>query len=320
MCKITIIGGAGTLGAAIAFKLAGKKAIDEICLIDQNEKLLLNHLMDLENAYPSKTIYKGTFHDLKHSNIVIITAGIPNRTDISSRDEFLEGNLQLFCQIGEAVAKHAPNALIITASNPVDVLNYYLVHTFQFDKKKLIGYTMNDSYRFEWALRRVLKLHENDKVSSPVIGEHGETQVPLFSQVKVNYKPLLLSEDQKIQVKEKLTNWFRNFNDLGINRTTGWTSAVGMERLIDQLLQPKTSTAIGSAVLNGEYDVSGISLGVPLAVNHTGIQSILEWEIDQKEKELFQQSAEKVKRLINEFIMNKIDKMEFSSKRAHQSI
>jgi len=174
MTKISIIGAAGTLGAAIAFQMANKEKVRKICLIDIDKNLLKNHLMDLQNAYPDKNIYIGDYAELRNSTIIIISAGVPNRNNISNRNVFLKGNLSLFKEFGEKIRKYSPDSLIVTVSNPVDLLNYYLYKEFRFSRKQLIGYTMNDSLRFEWALREVLYLYD-DKIVAPVLGEHGET-------------------------------------------------------------------------------------------------------------------------------------------------
>ncbi|ADC50553.1 malate dehydrogenase [Alkalihalophilus pseudofirmus OF4] len=291
MYKVSIIGAAGTLGAAIAYDLASNIEITEICLLDVNEKLLLNHLLDLQNAFPNKDIYSGSYENLKNSDVVVITAGIPNRNDVSSRNEFLEGNLKLFKEFGKKLSIHAPDSIIITASNPVDILNYYLYKEFGFSRHKLIGYTMNDSLRFEWAIRKVMKLTPTDYVFSPVIGEHGSSQVPLFSQVVINKFSSTVPYDIKEKILNELNGWFHKFNKLSINRTTGWTTARGMGQVINKLLSLQSSTIIGSAILNGEYGVSNVSLGVPLTISNKGILSIDEWEISKDERGKFEKSA-----------------------------
>ncbi|WP_191090674.1 malate dehydrogenase [Niallia endozanthoxylica] len=295
MSKISIIGGAGTLGTAIAYQLSNHQNIDEICLIDKNRNLLLNHVMDFQNAFPAKKIYEGTYNDLKRSDIIIITAGIPNRNDITSRNVFLEGNLKLFHDLGAEIKKHAPDALIVTASNPVDLLNYYLYRKFGFRKQQLIGFTRNDSLRFEWAIRKTMQLSARDQVFSPVIGEHGESQVLLFSHLKINGLPIKMSMDQIGQIKEQIQGWFIQFNQLNINRTTGWTTANGMGELVTKLLDPTPSEFIGSAVLEGEYGVSDVSIGVPITISNEGIHGVQEWDLNVVERGFFQNSVNQVK-------------------------
>lgn len=300
--KISIIGGAGTLGSAVAFRLGQLKDVTELCLVDVNENLLMNHIMDLRNAYPHQSIYKGNYEGLRGSDIIIITAGVPNRNDIESRDVFLKGNIGLFQQFGENIKKYAPNAFIITASNPVDALNYYLYCEYDFDQKQLLGYTINDSLRFEQAFRDTLNISRDDEVFSPVIGEHGSSQVALFSQVQVNGEPANLNEADKEAIKETINSWFIDFNRLNINRTTGWTTAAGIGRLIEKIISNPEVKTIGSVVLNGEYGISNISLGTPITINQTGIIGIQEWILNDVELKAYQESAEKVKQLIDPFL------------------
>lgn len=296
MGKISIIGAAGTLGSSCAMTISLNGYTDELCLIDVNEKALDNHVMDLENAFPDKTIYRGTYEDLKDSSIVVITAGVPNRNDETSRDAYLKDNIKIFEKIGSEIAKYAPDAIILTASNPVDLLNYYLYKKFNFQRHQLIGYTLNDSFRFEWAINNVLRMKK--EIYGPVIGEHGETQVPIFSKVKMDNEKIEFTPEQKTQINEVIKTWFVRFNRLNIPRTTGWTTGVGVSKLIQSLtLEEKTNT-IGSTVLDGEYGYTGISIGVPIIINKNGIQNIKEWDLLTDEGKNFQKSAQKLTTII----------------------
>jgi malate dehydrogenase len=298
--KISIIGAAGTLGAAIAFELSRKKKVTEICLLDVNEPLLLNHVMDLQNAYPHKKIYLGKSENLVDSEIIIITAGIPNRTDATSRNEFLAGNLRLFSQFGKSVKTYAPNALVITASNPVDILNYYLYKKFSINPQQLIGYTMNDSLRFEWALRDVMDIDHLDHLFTPVLGEHGSTQVPIFSHVLHNGKPFTIPTETQEHIKSRLKTWFLDFNALNVNRTTGWTTASGIGGVVEKLLNDSVSEIMGSAIVEGPYGLRDISIGVPLLVNKHGIQKVEEWKLSNSEMRELNQSANFLTETINQ--------------------
>ena len=99
MFKVSIIGAAGTLGTAIAYEVLKNDKVTSLCLIDINQNLLQNHVMDFHNAYPKKEIITGEYSDLKESHIVVITAGIPNRNDVTDRNAFLKGNLKLIKEI-----------------------------------------------------------------------------------------------------------------------------------------------------------------------------------------------------------------------------
>ncbi|GAB3062656.1 malate dehydrogenase [Virgibacillus ainsalahensis] len=301
MAKISIIGAAGTLGAAISFQLARKEKLNELCLIDVNENLLKNHWMDLQNAYPDKKIYIGDYSNLTESTIIIITAGVPNRNDVTSRNDFLKDNIKLFKEFGRNIKKYSPQSIIVTASNPVDILNYYLYKEFQFSKQQLIGYTMNDSFRFEWALRETLNVYD-DRFFTPVLGEHGESQVPIFSNITRNGEPFVPPESQQEIMKTKLQNWFIDFNSLNINRTTGWTTARGIDIVTDKLLQDEETEMIGSVILHGEYSVKDVSLGSPVLVNKNGVQQIDEWNLKENERKSFRESSEKVKKTLQAIV------------------
>jgi len=300
MKKVSIIGAAGTLGASCAMMLSVHSAIDELCLIDVNERLLDNHIMDFENAFPSKNIYRGSFKDLIHSDIVIIVAGVPNRNNETSRNAYLADNIKIIHHIGEQITRYAPEAIIVTASNPVDALNYYLYRNFCFKRSKLIGYTLNDSFRFEWALRKVLEINNKESVQASVLGEHGQSQVPIFSRVLLSNRQLSLTKEQKQQIQEELKTWFVRFNGLNIHRTTGWTTGVGISQLINQLLTDEIVPSIGSAILDGEYGFENVSMGVPLLINNEGIQEIIEWNLEAEESNTLSQSALAIKALIQE--------------------
>lgn len=300
--KVSIIGGAGTLGSAVAFRLSQVKKVTEVCLIDINEPLLMNHIMDMENAFPTQLITKGNYEDLEGSQVIIITAGVPNRNDIESRDVFLEGNINLFKQFGENIKKYAPETLIITASNPVDALNYYLYRNYEFKPNQLFGYTLNDSFRFERSVRTVMNISREDDLFTPVIGEHGSTQVPLFNHVLLNGKQMKMDEDIQKAIKEKNDSWFINFNRLNIDRTTGWTTAAGIGKIVDVLLSDETLETIGSVLLDGEYGIQDISIGTPVTMNKKGIVSIQEWNLSKQELIDYRKSAEKIKQLIKPYI------------------
>lgn len=305
MNKVSIIGGGGTIGSAAGFLIALRGKYDEVCLIDLNRNLALNHVMDIDNAITgisSTRVYAGDMSDLKDSHVVIMTASVPNR-NVTSRMAFLEDNLKIMDSVGAEIAKYAPEAIVIMASNPADLLNYYLYKKFDLKREKCIGYTLNDSRRFAWAIQGITGLKE-ESLFAPVIGEHGEGQVPLFSQVKVDGKPLHLSEEEKEAVLAKVDNWFVQFNQLNINRTSGWTSAVGLAEVSEALLQTEPVLMMESAILTGQYGLEGLSIGVPVHLNRNGVQEVLEWDLAEDELEKFKATARKIKETLAQIMPN----------------
>ncbi|ARK32301.1 L-lactate dehydrogenase 1 [Halalkalibacter krulwichiae] len=280
--------------------LAMNELADELCLIDVNETFLDNHVMDFENAFPHKRMYRGSYPDLKDSSIVIITAGVPNRSDVKSRNAYLQENISIFRKIGQVIETYVPNAIIVTASNPVDLLNYYLYKAFDFQREQLIGYSLNDSYRFEWALRSTLGIEAKEHVVSPVIGEHGGSQVPLFSHVRKSGEQLSVTPQQEEQIRAELKTWFVRFNELNVPRTTGWTTGVGMSKLVAKLSKDEPMETIGSAIVSGHYGLDDMSFGVPIKVNRNGIQQIIEWDLSDQETKALTQSAKTIQAMIVE--------------------
>jgi len=302
--KVSIIGGGGTIGSAAGFLLALKGICDEVCLIDLNRNLATNHVMDIDNAITGVSatrVYAGDMTDLAGSDVVIMTASVPNR-NVTSRMAFLEDNLKIMDSVGRELAKYAPDAIVVMASNPADILNYYLYKKFGFKREQCIGYTLNDSKRFAWAIRGVTGLDPDTDLFAPVIGEHGGSQVPLFSQVKYGGKPLTLTAEQKEQVLNKVNNWFVEFNQLNINRTSGWTSAVGLAEVGEALLQREPVLMMESAILTGQYGWEGLSIGVPVLLNSGGVHQVLEWELAEEELSKFQESAKLIKETIDRVI------------------
>ena len=300
--KIAIIGGGGTVGSTAGFLLALNGVADEVCLIDINRNLALNHVMDMENAIAERSatrVYAGDMSDLAQSDVIIVTASVPNR-NVTSRLAFLEDNLKVMDKIGESIAKYAPEAVVVMASNPVDLLNYYLWRKFGLKREKCLGYTLNDSIRFAWAIRHVVGLDHKTKLFAPVIGEHGSSQVPLFSQVKADGKPLSLTTEQKEKVRQKIHNWFLEFNQLQINRTSGWTSGVGLSEFCQVLLDDQPQLVMASAILEGEYGLDGLSIGVPVMMARGGLRQILEWPLSDEEQKQFEASAKALKEIASQ--------------------
>ena len=152
--KVTIIGGAGTLGSCAAFNIAVQKLADEILLIDPWENMLKAHWMDLTTAAAGQdiSVHRGSFEDMTGSDVIVITSGAPSGVT-SSRSELITGNLPIIKDNAEKIREFCPEAIVITETNPVDSLNYaaYLVNR-NAGRRKFIGYTLNDTIRFRmWA-------------------------------------------------------------------------------------------------------------------------------------------------------------------------
>lgn len=289
--KASIIGASGTLGSAAAFMIATQGLVQELIMLDLNQNLLKSHVMDLEQAMTGMhdmQIRAGNPEDLAGSDLVIMTAGAPWRY-IESRMELLDDSLPIMQKVGTQIAQYCPDAVIITATNPVDPLNYALYQITGIDRSRLLGYSFNDSTRFRLMVARTLGV-KSTQVEGYVIGEHGEHQVLLFSSVRVDGKPVNFSPEQKKKIREEIPNFLHAFESLGTGRTSGWTSAVGLTAMVSAIVKNTGCIYPCSVLLNGEYGAPEISASLPVKLGRQGLQEIIELELSPDERDELESS------------------------------
>ena len=305
--KIAIIGAGGTLGSCTAYTLALKGLADEIVLLDVNRNLAFAHFMDIATAIvgiQNTRIWAGNDEDLNHSDIVIVVAGIPYQPAHSQLD-MLRGNLSLMQDTVRKIETYCPEATVITATNPVDSINLgmFLMST-KLARTKLLGYDLNDSLRFQQAVAKELG-KKSTEVEALALGEHVETLAFIFSSVRVNKRPITLSDEAKERLKLEVPRMLRSYIELGINRTAGWTSASGISQMVESIATDSRKVFPCSAVLEGEYGYKEISMGVPVVLGKQGISRILELDLSRDEKKDLDHSARALEtkaRLVKEFV------------------
>lgn len=298
--KVGIIGGAGTLGSSIGFYLATQNLVEEIVLLDVKENILRAHIMDLEQAIAAlnaTVISGGNWAALQGCHIVIMAASVPER-NTQSRAEYLEDNLKIVRGVAAQLAHHCPAAIIINATNPIDVFNYLLYRLSGLPARQFIGFSRNDSLRFRWSIGRVLAVPVTD-IQAMVIGEHGEAQVPLFSRITVKGKAVELSASQRVEVDRLIKTWFNGYVSLNSGRSSGWTSAVTMGQIIERIITGSEELLACSAILDGPYGLADVSLGVPIVLGAEGIAQVVELPLSGEEMSGLQAAARKTKELIH---------------------
>jgi len=290
--KVTVIGAAGSVGAPAAFYIAALGLADEIVMIDMRPNVVQQHAMDISTAVSSLNVAvrAGTYEDLQGSAVVINGAGVPQGL-ISDRMEMLPRNIPLVRDIALEIKRHCPAAFVITATNPVDPLNYATWRVGGFDRHQPIGYSINDSLRFREMVARA-KGVKVSQVEATVIGEHGSTQVLLFSSVRIDGRPVSFSQDEKRAIRAEVPNILKRYEELQSGRTAGWTSAIGLAGLTRAVLEDTGEILPCSVVLDGEYGRRGMSMSVPVRVGRRGVHEILEWELAPDEREGLEHSAD----------------------------
>ncbi len=233
--------------------------------------------------------------------MVINAAGVPQGL-IADRMEMLPKNIPLVRDVALAVKRHCPDAFVITATNPIDPLNYATWRAGGFDRHQVIGYSINDSFRFREMVAQA-KGVKVGQVEATVIGEHGSTQVPLFSSVRIDGRPVSFSEEEKQAIRAEIPNILKRYEELQSGRTAGWTSAIGLAAIARAVLQDTGEVFPCSVVLEGEYGHRGMSMSVPVRLGREGVREILEWELAPDEQaglKITAESLEGAARIVDE--------------------
>ena len=293
--KVSIIGAAGSVGAPVAFYIAASGLAEKIAMIDARSNLVKQHAMDISTAVSSLdvSVRDGDYEDLAGSDIVVNAAGVPQGL-IADRMEMLPRNLPLVRDIALQIKRHCPAAIVVTATNPVDPLNYAAWRVGGFDRRQIIGYSVNDSFRFRELIARAKGVRVS-QVQATVIGEHGSSQVPLFSSVQIDGQPTLFSESEKQDIRAVIPNILKRYEELQTGRTAGWTSAVGLAAITRAILHNTGDIIPCSVILDGEYGQRGLSMSVPVALGRKGVQEILEWDLASDEQEGLKQTVDLLK-------------------------
>lgn len=290
--KIAIIGGAGLIGSTAAYEIGRRSMVDEICLIDVRQKLAKAHQLDMEQAIPlvSKTrITSGDWEALTGSDLVIITVGKADLDKpVASRMERLKDNLTILTDVCHNLKQYTHNPIIINVTNPLDVLNTVLQQLTGIHRQRILGLSLNDTYRFRWALAHVLA-EEINAIEAYVLGEHGEEQCPICSQIYVNGKKINLTIEQKEKVLSTVHGWFKAYQSLHSGRTAAWLSAISIADIVEAICHD-TGEVLPCSVIDEE----GISLGRLVRVGREGIKQFVPLEMNQEEEAQFERARQKV--------------------------
>jgi malate dehydrogenase len=284
--KISIIGAAGTIGSCAAFNIGIHNITDELVMIDDYMPDKLEaYVTDLSTSVTGLDIKvkAGSYEDMRDSNIVVMTAG--SSQVMINRMEVLPQNMPIIRDIALKIKKYCPDTIIITVTNPVDPLNYAMFLASGLDRKRCIGYSINDSTRFRMFLTQGLKV-SSSQVEATAIGEHGPSQVLLFSSVKLSGKPLIVNQDIVHYVREEVANLPKVLEPQRIKsgRTQGWSTSMGITNVCRAISHNTLEVMPGSVVLDGEYGYRNLSVSLPISIGKEGVHAIQEWSLNPEER------------------------------------
>lgn len=304
--KIIIIGD-GAVGSSYAFALTIQGIGREIGIIDINEKKAEGDAMDLSDALAftaPKKIYKANYSDCKDASIVVLTAGIPQKPG-ETRLQLVGKNLKLFKEIVGDVVNSGFDGIFLVATNPVDILTYATWKFSGFARNKVIGSgTVLDSSRFRKEIAELTNVDARS-VHAYIMGEHGDTEFPVWSHANIGGLPINEWVSQHDIDENVLLNSFNKVRDAAyeiINRkgATFYGIAVALARITKAILNDENSIFSVSAYLDGEYDSNDVYIGVPAILNANGIHKVLEIPLTDTEKERMQYSINTLKQIIQE--------------------
>lgn len=299
MSKLSLIG-AGNLGAAIAYEIAARGLVDELFLIEILKDLAQGQAADIAQALPfrNKTkVYSADYPALANSDIIIITAGKPRTPEMNDRLQLAQINFKIVGSIVSEIKKYSPHSIIITITNPMDLINHF-IYRQGFPKEKVIGSGGQlDSSRFRVALG-----YPDKEIEAYVLGEHGEDQVPIFSRITVNGQQQLFSMQDKEMIRAKIKQ--SALTVIQKKGATVFAPASNTADMVEAIIKNQRKIMICSANLTGEYGLENVSLGVPVILGKKGIEKIEEWNLEGTELKHLQEAGRKLKEMYAEFTQN----------------
>jgi malate dehydrogenase len=292
--KVTIVGGAGGVGASTAFNLALMQGPHEVAVVDSRPEMVTSHVMDFEQVLelsPGCGLRAGDMGDLAGSDVAVLLSSAPLVAGMA-RIEYLAENARIADAFADALDA-AWAGVVIVVTNPVDPLVTRLQRRSGLDRRRILGYTLNDSLRLRTGIARALGVPPGS-VEAWVIGEHGDLSVPLYGRVELNSAPVALTAEQIAVAEDYRRSWYPRHVALDSGRSSTWTSGLGVARMI-AALDGAGELWPASLVLEGEYGIEGVAVTVPATIGRGGAGRIHEWELSVDELAALHSSAEFVR-------------------------
>ncbi|MHB8523483.1 MAG: lactate/malate dehydrogenase family protein [Limisphaerales bacterium] len=299
--KITIIGGGGRVGSCAAFALQCGGVVSELQLLDANQALAEGEALDLLHGSAlaaDQRIYAGDYARAADSDIFLITAGLRRKPD-ESRLDLINRNVALFVQILDSLksAGLRKDAIVFVVSNPVDILTHLATQRLGLPWQQVLGLgTMLDTARFSSFIADELKLAPT-QVKALILGEHGDSMVPIWSSASVNGLPLVGLPDCSPGFQNAVFERTKGSGAEVIKKKggAGWAVAIAIRDVIQAIALNQARLLPVSSLQQGAYDVRGICLSVPSVVGRRGVEKQVEIKLWPKEVTGLQLSAKALK-------------------------
>ncbi|MEV7648380.1 hypothetical protein [Arthrobacter sp. NPDC089319] len=297
--SIAVIGAAGLIGSGVVYQLALAGVGSTIQLVDLKENVARAHAIDISEAQvlagvgaPQLSVVNPAAADsFDEVDVVIVAASAPEVPGGDRRD-FLAANLRLLRLLAPTIEKlSGEDGVVLLLSNPVDVLADCLHRITDISPDRILGYSINDSVRFQAAVARELGI-EPHRIRAQVLGEHGNGQVPCFSSLLVDGAPVALSAAQQEHIREDIDGWFQRWSALEPGRSSGWTTPLGVVRMIGMMARGETFPA--AAWTAGAQGLAEAFIALPVTMS-SGRAKLTEWQGSAEEQAALVKAAASVR-------------------------
>src|SRR3954463_2574034 len=301
--KVTVVGGAGNVGATVARGVAEKQLAD-VVVIDIADQKAAGVALDMLEACPvwgsdARLLGTGDYAESANSDIVVITSGMPRKPGMS-RDDLLNVNYKIMQQVTEQVVRYSPNCLIIVVSNPLDAMAQAVFKLSKFPRERVLGMAgVLDGARMRSFIAKELNVSV-DNVHAFVLGGHGDTMVPLPRYSTVAGIPIteLMDKTTIDRISARTAGGGLEITQL-VGTSAWFAPGASVVDMVEAILLDKHKIVPCSVFLQGEYGVRDVFVGVPVKLGARGVEKIIEITLTPAEDAAFKKSAAAVQELVN---------------------
>jgi len=300
--KVTVVGGAGNVGATVARGIADKQLAD-VVVIDIADQKAAGVALDMLEACPiygsdSRVMGTGDYAESANSDIVVITSGVPRKPGMS-RDDLLNVNYKIMQQVTDQVVKHSPNCILVVVSNPLDAMAQAVYKLSKFPRERVIGMAgVLDSARMRSFIAKELNVSV-ENVHAFVLGGHGDTMVPLPRYSTVAGIPIteLMDKSTIDRISARTAGGGLEITQL-VGTSAWYAPGASVVEMVEAIMLDKKKIVPCSVFLQGEYGVDGLYVGVPVKLGARGVEQIVQIKLTADEETAFRKSAAAVKELV----------------------
>ncbi len=304
--KIAVIG-AGNVGATCAFVMAERK-LGEIVLLDIYEGFAKGKALDMSQGgqvlnYDGKITGTSNYQDIAGAEVVVVTSGFPRQPGMS-REDLIGKNAEIISQVGAGIRDHAPNAVVIMVTNPLDLMTYHMQKVTGFDSSRVIGQAgILDSARMTHFVAEAVGC-SNEDVQAMVLGGHGDTMVPLPRYTTVGGIPItqLLGNEKIDAISKRTAGGGGEIVKLLERGSAFYAPGSAAAIMAESVLNDRKRMLPCSALLTGQYGLEDVYIGVPVILGKNGVERIVELELESEELNSLQNSANFYKLQLSEIL------------------